>query len=272
MKSTFFIVSLLLLTIVLVSTNKTDFPNIINVNQRFVKIENNLYVDKYEISVKDYKLFLFDKKQKSADYSNIIYDSTKWTSGIVNYPALQDTYFNHNAYINHPIVSISYNAAIEFCDWLSVKYNSNTARKYKKVVFRLPTEQEFIKAAASSFDTKKIFYPWGSNNLIDSKNQKLCNFWRLNQDEIDYNGKTFNYDNIINDFDNEIEIVNSYSPNKYGVFNIVGNASEMIQEKNIAMGGDYLSTGYNVKVISKKEFKGNDVSVGFRVYMEIIEY
>lgn len=272
MKTKFLTMSLSLLTIILTSFNKTDIPTILNVNQRFVKIESNLYVDRFEVSIKDYKLFLFDKKQKGEDYSTLIYDSTKWTSGIVNYQALQNSYFNHNAYINYPIVSISYDAALEFCDWLTVKYNLNTERKYKKVVFRLPTEREFIKVAGSGFDTKKIFYPWGSNNLIDSKNQKLCNFWRLNQDEIDYNGETFNYDNIINNFDNDIEITNSYSPNKYGVFNIVGNVSEMIKKKGIAMGGDFLSTGYNVRITSKKEFKGSDISVGFRVYMQILEY
>ncbi len=272
MRSKLFIVGLLLLTIVVISFYKTDIPNVLNVNQRFVKIQDNLYVDKYEISIKDYKLFLVDKKQKSEDYSNLIYDSTKWTSSIVNYPDLQDYYFNHNAYINYPIVSISYDAAQEFCDWLSVKYNSSLKKKYKKVIFRLPTEDEFVKVAGSGFDIKKILYPWGSNKLIDSENKKLCNFWRLNQDEIDYNGKAFNYDNIINHFDNDIEIINSYKPNKYGVFNIVGNVSEMVQEKNHAMGGDYLSTGYNVRITSKKEFKESDISVGFRVYLEILEY
>jgi len=272
MSSKTFIIGLLSLTIVLISSYKIDIHNILNINQRFVKIDNNLYVDKYEVSIRDYKLFLFDKKQKSEDYSNLIYDSTKWTSGIVNYPDFQDYYFNHNAYINYPMVSISYNAAMEFCNWLSVKYNSNLERKYKKVVFRLPTEEEFIKVASLGLDTKKIFYPWGSNKLIDSKNQKRCNFWRLNQEDIDYNGKTFKYDNIVNNFDNSIEIINSYSPNKFGVFNIVGNVSEMIQEKNNAMGGDYLSTGYNVRITSKKEFKGSDISVGFRVYMEILEH
>ena len=105
------ILILSLLTIVLLSSNKIDIATILNANERFVKIENNLYVDKYEVSVKDYKLFLFDKKQKGKDYSNLIYDSTKWTSGVVNYPELQDNYFNNNAYNNYPIVSISYDAA-----------------------------------------------------------------------------------------------------------------------------------------------------------------
>ncbi len=272
MKSKILILGLSLLTIIILSSSKTDIANILNVKQRFVKIEDNIYVDKFEISVKDYKLFLNDKKQKGEDCTNLIYDSTKWTSGIVNFPALQDLYFNHNSYNNYPVVSISYESAVEFCEWLSVKYNSAAGKEYKKIIFRLPTEEEFIKVAGSGFDTEKIFYPWGINTLIDSKNQKLCNFWRLNQEDITYDGRTFKYDNIINNIDNSIEIVNSYSPNKYGVFNIVGNVSEMIQEKNNAMGGDYLSTGYNVRITSKKEFKDSDIAVGFRVYMEIIEF
>ena len=46
----------------------------------------------------------------------------------------------------------------------------------------------------------------------------------------------------------------------------------MIQKKGVAMGGDFLSTGHNVRITSKKEFKGRNISVGFRVYMEIIEH
>jgi hypothetical protein len=46
----------------------------------------------------------------------------------------------------------------------------------------------------------------------------------------------------------------------------------MIQENHIAMGGDWKSTGYNVKITSKKQYQNSDVTVGFRVYMEIIEF
>jgi len=271
MKSKTFIVSLSLLTVILISAFKTDIPNILNVSQRFVKIENNLYADKYETSINDYKLFLFDMKKNGKDYSNLTYDSTKWTSGIVNYQALQDYYFNDNAYINYPVVSISYDAALEFCNWLTKKYNSDSKKKYKKVVFRLPTEKEFIKAASSGSDTKKTLYPWG-NTLMDSKHQKRCNFGILHQEDISYDGKTFKYNHPANSFDNSVEGINSYSPNKYGVYNIVGNVSEMIQAKNYAMGGDFLSTGYDVRITSKKEFKDKDIFVGFRVYMEILEY
>ena len=46
----------------------------------------------------------------------------------------------------------------------------------------------------------------------------------------------------------------------------------MIQEEGIAMGGDFFSTGYNVRITSKSRYeKGGSARVGFRVYMEIIE-
>jgi len=66
------------------------------------------------------------------------------------------------------------------------------------------------------------------------------------------------------------EPVYNYQPNPYGIFNIVGNVSEMIQENDNAMGGDFLSSGYNVRIKSKKKFTEPKCNVGFRVYMEIL--
>lgn len=271
MKTKIRIISLLLITIIFLSSKEVEIPNVLNTNKRFVKIEDNLFVDKYEVCIKDYKFFLANKKLEEKDISNLIYDSTKWTSGTLSYSHMEHYYFNLKSFENHPIVAISYDAVLEFCNWLSEKYNSDSERKFKKVIFRLPTEKEFIKVAISDFEKNKIFYPWGYNSLIDSKNQNLCNFARLSQKDIDFDGKSFTYKSII-DFENDIETVNSYRPNKLGVFNIVGNASEMIQDKGYAMGGDFLSTGYNVRVTSKKKFKDKDITVGFRVYMEIIEF
>ena len=69
----------------------------------------------------------------------------------------------------------------------------------------------------------------------------------------------------------DIGHVASYPPNPYGLHNIVGNVSEMIQEEGVAMGGDWMTTGY--KITTKKKYeKGGAAWIGFRVYMEIIEF
>jgi len=262
---------IILLTTLCGSSKKQKIPFIIDFNKRFVKVDDNFYADKYEVTVKDYQLFLKERQEKGLDNSLVIYDSTLWGKHWGGpFTALGDYYFNHDASADHPIVCITHSAAIEFCNWLTDKYNTNPQKKHKKVLFRLPTEREFVKVAISIYDSTKIFFPWGNNTLYDAKKEKLCNFTELDQKEMmlaDNNklqyAKSFPA--------NYVESVGYYKANPYGIFDIVGNASEMIQTDGIAMGGNWLSLGYHVRVTSQKKYTKSDITVGFRVYMEIIE-
>jgi formylglycine-generating enzyme len=237
-------------------------------NKRFVKVDEKLYVDKFEVTVHDYVTFLDEVKKSGRDNSILMYDSDCWRQNSSFSEAILEYYFNYSSYNNYPIVGISHFAAQEFCKWLTEKYNADPNRKFKKVVFRLPTEQEFIKVARSTFDTI-IFYPWGYPSLYNSKREKCCNFLEIDQINIDLKENGFEIKEY-NNFSSMTEPVYSYLPNPYGIYNIVGNVSEMIQEDHYAMGGDYLSTGYNVRIKSKKKYAEPTSSIGFRVYMEIL--
>ena len=267
---------IILLTTLCGSSKKQKIPFIVDFNKRFVKVDDNFYADKYEVTVKDYQLFLKERQEKGLDNSLVIYDSTLWVNRW-RWSSMphRDYYFNYKGYNDYPIICISHFAALEFCNWLTDKYNTSPQKKYKKVLFRLPTEREFVKAAISIYDSTRIFYPWGHNGLYH-KNKKRCNFWELQQEELDFNDSTnkLNYYGDMH-YDAGIESVTGfgcYAPNPYGLYDMVGNISEMIQEEGIAMGGDWTSTGNNVKITSKKKYeKRGDVRIGFRVYMEIIE-
>jgi formylglycine-generating enzyme required for sulfatase activity len=261
---------LLLVQIIILVCNSYAQEKVYPINQtnkRFVKVEEKLYVDKFEVTVHDYVTFLDEVKKSGRDNSILMYDSDCWRQNSSFSEAVLEYYFNYSSYNNYPIVGISHFAAQEFCKWLTEKYNADPNRKFNKVVFRLPTEQEFVKVAVSKFDTT-TFYPWGYIRLYNSKNEKCCNFFEIDQINIDITET----DCHIRDFSNipMTEPVCSYQSNPYGIYNIVGNVSEMIQEDHYAMGGDYLSTGYNVRVCSKKKFREPISTVGFRVYMEIL--
>lgn len=238
-------------------------------NKRFVKIDEKLYVDKFEVTVHDYFTFLDEVKKNGRDISILMYDSTSWRHIINNKSMVEDSYFNKSIYFFYPIIGISNFAAQEFCKWLTEKYNADPNRKFYKVVFRLPTEQEFIKVAISIYDTTKSLYPWGYQSLYNRKIKKNCNFLEIDQTKIDLTEKGWHIQEL--NIHPMPESVNSYKPNPYGIYNIVGNVSEMIQEDHYAMGGDYLSSGYNVRINSKKYFREQISTIGFRVYMEILD-
>jgi formylglycine-generating enzyme required for sulfatase activity len=265
-KKLLFLISLFILVSNSYAQEKV-FP-ITQTNKRFVKVDEKMYVDKFEVTVQDYVTFLDEAKKNGRDMSILMYDSNCWREIVPARIAEIDYYFSYSSYRNYPILGISNFAAQEFCKWLTEKYNADPNRKFTKVVFRLPTEQEFVKVALSIYDTTKSFYPWGYQSLYNRKHKKNCNFLEINQFNIDLAEGGCHIRNFI--IIPMTEPVCSYLPNPYGVYNIVGNVSEMIQEDHYAMGGDYLSTGYNVRICSKKYFREPTSMVGFRVYMEVI--
>jgi formylglycine-generating enzyme required for sulfatase activity len=257
------------------ASKKQEIPYIVDFNQRFVKVDANLYADKYELPIKDFQLFLKEKREAGVDCSLLVYDSTLWRCEFLFSEPMVENYFSYPCYEKYPIGCVSYFAANEFCKWLTEKYEANPKKQYKKVVFRLPTESEYKKAAFSIYDSTRTNYPWGGPYLRDKGGKLLCNFRRLKQEGLDFDDSTkrIDYHQSRFGFDTYTVPVKYYQPNPYGLYNMVGNVSEMIQEEGIAMGGDWLSTGYNVRITSKKKYeKGGAPWIGFRVFMEIIEF
>jgi hypothetical protein len=66
-------------------------------------------------------------------------------------------------------------------------------------------------------------------------------------------------------------LVETYFPNNMGLSDMVGNVAEMIDEKGKACGGSWNDLPENSTVHSVKNYSGPDETVGFRVFMEVIE-
>jgi formylglycine-generating enzyme required for sulfatase activity len=232
-----------------------------------VKISDGLYASKFEVSNKQYADFLnYLKQNNQTEKLNIAQvDSANWNVFSNNENPFTKYYHAHPAYNNYPIVNISYEAANLYCDWLTEQYNAGKKKKYRKVKFRLPTEEEWMIAAKGG--VQEAIYPWEGNDFLSKNGEPRCNL------KADPNNK---YGNASRYGDNAdvTAPVNSYWPNAFGIFNMSGNVSEMISFKGKTKGGSWMDGQEAIKIESVGEYADKDrnrAAIGFRYFMEIIE-
>ncbi len=130
-----------------------------------------------------------------------------------------------------PVVNVSWNKAVRFCNWLSEKDGLPTAYeqkdgkwRLKKPVttgYRLPTEAEWSWAARYA-DGAPVRFPWGDNmppppgsgNFADESADNM----------VPYSIKGYN-DNYRGPAPS-----GTYTANGYGIFDLAGNVSEWISD------------------------------------------
>jgi formylglycine-generating enzyme required for sulfatase activity len=100
----------------------------------------DFYIGKYPVTNTQYQAFVRATGHRAPGH---------WEQGRI--PAGKD---------NHPVVAVSWDDAVAFCDWLS---------RETKQPFRLPTEAEWEKSARG---TDGRIYPWGDEPLDEDR----CNF------------------------------------------------------------------------------------------------
>lgn len=109
--------------------------------------------------------------------------------------------------------------------------------------YRLPTEEEFIQVASSCYSDKT-------------------------QKKIDKTGASITINAVNASRNDEIKDVTapveSYWPNKVGIYNILGNVAEMIAEKGIAKGGSWKHNVGDISVDKRFEYHKPENWLGFR--------
>lgn len=208
-------------------------------------------------------------------------------------------------YSDFPAVNIHHKAAAIYCEWLTIQYNSHSGKKkFKKVLFRLPTIKEWQIAAlgAEKFQSwdlnenkveviipedtlveskkgKKVIlsvtddfrYPWWNHYYYRKKATNVKNCYLGNfkarqmptpcgeREKPGYDGWT------------KMSITANYFPNGFGLYDMVGNVAEMVNENGKALGGSWDHSPEQSTIRSIHQYTGPSSNVGFRVFMEVIE-
>jgi len=244
-----------------------------SIQQAMAKVNDSLYVCKYEVSNLDYRNFLgYLKTTDTALAEKYKVDSTKWLTELRYQEPMANYYHLHPAYNNYPVVCISYEAALAYCDWLTEQYNADPKRKFNKVKFFLPSEEQWSNVANGG--NKNKMYPWGNYYLRNKNGEFLCNFKRLGDQSITFNKESKQYE-VVPEFEamsggltTSVSSFDAAGP--YGIHNMSGNVAEMVSEKWNAKGGSYNSPGYDVRIESKMNYTEASPEVGFRVFMKVI--
>ncbi|HEY0030522.1 MAG TPA: SUMF1/EgtB/PvdO family nonheme iron enzyme [Bacteroidia bacterium] len=195
-------------------------------------IKDSIYMDQREIRNLDYLEYTnWLKRYDSANYAKALPDSTVWQDKLFYNEPYVHYYFTHPAYRDYPLVGVSYEQAVAFCEWrttrvkdfIRLKKPNNTIEAIfgvKDFHYRLPTKEEWEYAAHAGNDL-----PYGYHSLQARNNTPNFNLKEA---------AALGYEN------NDVTIPTSAKrPNAFGMYNMIGNLAEMISEKGVCKGGSW---------------------------------
>lgn len=192
---------------------------------------SEFYMDKYEVSNNKYRQFLEAVKGKnlktntgspetemaepSFELKDLEPDVSVWKKSYSYHygDPLMDFYFDHPAFDNYPVVGVTYDQAMKYCEWRTYHMRANDNIKFDVPDFRLPTEAEWEYAAKGGIQQAK--YPWGGPYIKNSRGCLQANFKPGRGNYID---DGFAY----------AAPVDVYEPNGFGLYNMSGNVSEWV--------------------------------------------
>jgi formylglycine-generating enzyme required for sulfatase activity len=283
-----------------------------SVEASFKPIKQNIFAQEHEVTNEEYQLFLTYLKENNQTefYEMYKIDLSGYEepalSFMKGYTTPRTTTKREKYFSNYPVVSIAFESAQAYCQWLTEQYNNNQDRKYKKVKFRLPSINEWQVAALGykkiqswvleensielqiqknpndmlcvkdcehkvvPFKESGILYPWYGAYYFRNKalNSKGCALgnFKWPESQKPCMSKMSSADGWL-----LMAAVDSYFPNDMGLNDVVGNVAEMTAEKGKACGGSWNHTPEESTLLSINAYEKPDAAIGFRVFMEVLE-
>jgi hypothetical protein len=219
----------------------------------FIKLNDSVYVYKYEMSNCRYKTFLTNlEAQGKTELLEICYPDSNW--GTLPYTAdasvrvMEKYYFKNKAYDQYPVVNVSRRAALAYCAWLTEQLQMQYPNA--QLVARLPNYGE-----------------WEEFSGLAGLRRAEKNYRSL------FTEKAFNYffPPIVADYGTNAKTsffahTASYKQNLWGCHNCFGNAAEMLSDMQVAVGGSCFDKVYEMPDdMLYTSSKSPSPLVGFRI-------
>lgn len=262
-----------------------DVPYLHLTKSRLAEVDS-FYISKYEVSNGQYLEFVNDLRKKDTSlYNRMLPDTLVWRDVNMSREPLVEYYFRHPAFSRYPVVGISYEQALAYCNWIGERYMKEEKRKFKHVEFSLPSTEEWTFAANGGLE--QTTFPWEGYSMQNKKGEWMAQFRVIPQHGIvletiavqTFDGKIKDEKLLIasgweSAMDNPDMVVpvNSFLPNGYGLHNMAGNAEEFVLEKGISKGGSWSDTGYYLQNNVEEHFDTTyaaSAERGFRFVMKI---
>lgn len=210
-----------------------------------VWLRDNLFIDEVEIRNIDWLEFLFwTSKHEPENVKALLPDTTVWRHPLALSEPYIEYYLRHPSYRDYPVIGISYEQAVAYCKWRSDRVNEFVYIREHKIKdwkgdsiyphpevfrFRLPTKEEWEYAAAAGLNQDR--FPFGYESFLDKNNIPVSNV--LEYSNLYKRTERTAYMHTGAYYDNSYDLVApvySFTPNKYGIFNMTGNVSEIIAD------------------------------------------
>lgn len=266
-----------------------------------VRIEENLFIDKTEITNLNWLEYLYylNRDSTQAIYHQALPDTSVWlsygdtlkTNHYLRYPPLR----------SFPVVGITQAQAEAYCAWRSIaatEYYDRSEKKKnleqqpdQKVIFkfRLPTEAEWMKAASGNLNIE--VHPFGVEDYLSAASiqGKAKTLYEKTNKTIDYDiflndlkefrkGKNEPLFNVVKSFGNYFQY-GDYSPrsitdkrsiaNPIGASDMVGNVAEFVQESGFVKGGSWAHDLESSMIKKRQAYQGPTAWIGFRCICEV---
>ncbi len=220
-----------------------------------VSVNDTIFIDDTEVTNLEYRVFL--ESCTLQEYKQNLQDTTVWQN-VASREPLMKYYHSHPAYDDYPVVGVSYEQALRFCEWRTQIFRE---QNNNQVTFRLPTEAEWeMIARMDSTMTGSL-----AGGYTDLKEPQTAVEQKSLKKLKKKGYANFNVGPMSDDFDGATltsRVKNGLPSSR--IYGLTGNVAEMVAEKGVAKGGSFRHYQSECTTESQQAYDRPQMWLGFR--------